>query len=493
MRASGVLLPVFSLPSRFGIGCFSKEAYTFVDELSAAGQKYWQILPLGPTGYGDSPYQSFSTFAGNSYFIDLEELIRQGLLTEEECAAYDFGDSENYVDYGKIYLSRRPLLYQAYQRYDLERDQEYGAFVRENGFWLEDYCLYAALKEENEGKSWNEWPTEQRDRHPGALQECREKLSDKLRFFRFVQYLFYKQWHALKNYANENGVEIIGDLPIYVAFDSADTWSNPMLFQFDEENNPVAVAGCPPDYFSAKGQLWGNPLYSWEYHRNTDFSWWVQRMEHSYSLYNVVRIDHFRGFDEYYSIPYGDETAEFGHWEKGPGLELFRVLKERLGELRVIAEDLGLLTDTVQQLVTDTGFPGMKVLQFAFDNTENSVYLPHRHIQNCVVYTGTHDNDTVKGWYESLNEHDLWFAREYMQNQEETDLDEAVWDMIRLAISSTADLAIVPLQDYLCLGNEARINTPSALGNNWGWRLRDGQFSRQIIDRMRHLTRIYGR
>jgi 4-alpha-glucanotransferase len=493
MRACGVLLPISSLPSRFGIGSFSKEAYQFVDQLIAGGQRYWQILPLGPTSYGDSPYQSFSTFAGNPYYIDLEILIRDGLLTEEECSAYDYGGSESYVDYDKIYESRYPLLRKAYERYDLSIDPEFGTFVRENGFWLEDYCLYRAIKDDQQGKSWDQWPQGLKDRHPGELQVCREKLADDIQFYRFLQYLFYKQWNWLKNYANENGVRIIGDLPIYVAFDSADTWSNPLLFQFDEENRPVAVAGCPPDYFAPKGQLWGNPLYSWEYHRATDFSWWVRRMQHCFRMYDVVRIDHFRGFDEYYSIPYGDETAEFGHWEKGPGLELFRMLKERLGNLPVIAEDLGFLTDSVLQLVKDTGFPGMKVLQFAFDNTENSLYLPHKYTNNCVVYTGTHDNDTVKSWYGSLNDHDLQFAKDYMNTKEDITLDEAVWALIRLAVASTADTAIVPLQDYLCLDSEARMNTPSTVGNNWKWRMTKDQLTREVIEQMRHLAKLYGR
>lgn len=492
MRASGVLMPVSSLPSRFGIGCFSKEAYEFVDFLISAGQKYWQILPLGPTTYGDSPYQSYSTFAGNPNYIDLEALIRDGLLTEEEVSSIDWGQSEDRVDYKKVHKSRTKVLRMAFERYNLERDGEFGAFVRENGFWLEDYCLYMAIKEDQGGTGWNVWPEELRNRHPGALQECREKLEDLISFYRFRQYLFHKQWNWLKNYANQNGVKIIGDLPIYVAFDSADTWANPLLFQFDEKNEPVAVAGCPPDGFSADGQLWGNPLYSWEYHRATEYRWWLQRLSYNLSLYDVVRIDHFRGFDEYYSIPYGDETAQYGHWEKGPGIELFHVIREKLGDVPVIAEDLGMISDSVRQLLRNTGFPGMKVLQFAFDGSENSDYLPHNIDQNCVIYTGTHDNDTVKGWYETASEHDLWQARQYMNN-EDHDMEQSIWDMIRLAMASVADLAIVPIQDYLCLGSEARINTPSTLGDNWKWRLKKNQISHEIVEKMRLLMRIYRR
>ena len=478
MRASGVLLPISSLPSKYGIGCFSREAYEFVDFLISAGQKYWQILPLGPTSYGDSPYQSFSTFAGNPYFIDLEVLIKDGLLTKEEVESVDWGGHESYVDFEKIYESRSKILRKAYERYDLEQDEEYGIFVRENGFWLEDYCLYMAIKDEQGGTSWNQWPQELRNRHPAALQECREKLEDAISFYRFRQYLFKKQWNWLKNYANQNGVKIIGD--------------NPLLFQFDENNEPVAVAGCPPDGFSADGQLWGNPLYSWEYHRSTEYSWWLQRLSYSLSMYDVVRIDHFRGFDEYYSIPYGDETARYGHWEKGPGVELFHLLKEKMGDVALIAEDLGMISDSVRQLVRDTGFPGMKVLQFAFDNTENSDYLPHNIDRNCVIYTGTHDNDTVKGWYETANEHDLWQARQYMNN-EDHDMETSIWDMIRLAMSSVANLAVVPMQDYLCLGSEARMNTPSTLGDNWKWRLARNQISHEVIEKMRLLVRIYRR
>ena len=341
MRACGVLMPISSLPSKFGIGCFSREAYDFVDQLIAAGQKYWQILPLGPTGYGDSPYQSFSTFAGNPYFIDLEGLVKEGLLCDHDLYSCNWGDNESYVDYGKIYENRFRVLRKAYESWKqrhMEHEPEFGEFVRSNGYWLEDYSLYMAVKNHFNGQCWVDWPAEIKDRSPKAVQEYRELLADELLFYRFQQYYFSKQWSLLKKYANSNGIKFIGDIPIYVAFDSADTWANPLLFQFDEENKPVAVAGCPPDAFSATGQLWGNPLYSWEYHRATEFTWWTQRVSHSYELYDIIRIDHFRGFDEYYSIPYGDSTAEFGHWEKGPGIELFKVLKERIGELNVIVE-----------------------------------------------------------------------------------------------------------------------------------------------------------
>lgn len=492
MRASGVLLPISSIPSNYGIGCFSKEAYAFVDQLIQAGQKYWQILPLGPTGYGDSPYQSFSTFAGNPYYIDLEVFIREGLLREEECSSCDWGGSESYVDYEKVYESRFLVLRKAFSRWDAQKDPEFGTFVRENGYWLEDYCLYMAVKNDLGGIGWTQWPRELKNRHPGALQEARERLGEELQFYRFQQYWFYKQWCWLKTYANNNGVKIVGDVPIYVAFDSADAWANPLLFQFDEENQPLAVAGCPPDGFSATGQLWGNPLYSWEYHRNTEYSWWIQRMAHCMEIYDVVRIDHFRGFDEYYSIPYGDATAEYGHWEKGPGLELFRVLKEKLPNLEVIAEDLGFLTDTVLEMVQETGFPGMKVLQFAFGEDENNGYLPHKYIRNCIVYTGTHDNETTRGWLETLNERELEFVRSYTAC-EDMPAEACVWAIIRAAAASVADLAVIPIQDYLCLGSEARMNTPSTLGDNWKWRLTKHQITPELIKKIRKMTKLYGR
>ena len=492
MRASGILLPVSSLPSRFGIGCFSAEAYEFVDQLVRAGQRYWQILPLGPTGYGDSPYQSFSTFAGNPYFIDLEAFVKAGYLEESECEACDWGSNESYVDYEKIYKSRFVLLRKAFEKSNCEADAEYQKFVKENEAWLEDYSLYMAVKDSLGGISWIEWPAELKNRDQAALEEIGKKLSREVAFYRFQQFWFFKQWTELKAYANDKGVEIIGDVPIYVAFDSADAWAQPELFQFNEENLPVGVAGCPPDAFSATGQLWGNPLYDWEYHKKTGYAWWTLRMANCMKLYDVVRIDHFRGFDEYYSIPYGDKTAEFGHWEKGPGIELFQTLEKKLGKLNVIAEDLGLLTDSVIELVEESGFPGMKVLQFAFDENEDSQYLPHRYERNCIVYTGTHDNETTRGWFRNLSQHDRNFAKAYVgcEGRHET---AAVWSMIRAAMASVADRCVVPVQDYLCLGNEARINEPSTLGDNWKWRIKKGQLTDKTIEKIYKMTKIYGR
>ena len=441
MRKGGVLLPVSSIPSKYGIGTFSKQAYEFVDFLERAGQSFWQILPLGPTGYGDSPYQSFSTFAGNPYYIDLEELIKKGWLTKEECDACDFGSDDGYVDYEKIYLSRFWILKIAYERSNIKEDKEFGKFKEDNAAWLEDYALYMAVKNSFHGISWIEWEEDIRLRKPEAMKAYKEKFADEIEFYQFQQFVFAVQWLALKAYANKKKISIIGDIPIYVAFDSADTWANPELFQLDESCTPTGVAGCPPDSFSATGQLWGNPLYKWEYHKETGYEWWMQRISYCYRLYDVVRIDHFRGFDEYYFIPYGDTTAEFGHWEKGPGYDIFKVMKEKIGKKPVIAEDLGFLTPSVISLVKKTGYPGMKILQFAFDSREESDYLPHNYSNNSVVYTGTHDNDTTMGWYGSLNRQDKAFAKRYLNIKAKK---EIYWEFIRAALSSVADTAIIP-------------------------------------------------
>ena len=492
MRASGILMPVFSLPSRYGIGSFSKSAYQFVDMLKKAGQKYWQILPLCPTSYGDSPYQSFSTYAGNPYFIDLDQLIEEKLLTRKECQACDFGDDPQDIDYGKLYENRFKLLRKAYERANVGEDQEFEAYRRENAWWLDDYALFMAVKDRFDGVAWNEWAEDIRLRWSNAMDYYRRELYYEIEFYSYLQFVFMKQWKKLKNYANINGIEIIGDIPIYVAFDSADAWANPELFQFDAESLPTAVAGCPPDGFSADGQLWGNPLYRWDYHRETGFDWWIRRIAYCSELYDVVRIDHFRGFDEYYSIPYGDTTARNGHWEKGPGIALFEAAKNRLGELNIIAEDLGYITDSVKKLVADSGFPGMKVLEFAFDSREKSDYLPYTYEKNSVVYTGTHDNETIAGWYAGLDKSDLKMCTDYM-NIDRIPGKEYHWDFIRLAMLSVSDLCVIPIQDYLGLDNRARINHPSTLGTNWRWRLAKGQLSASLLKEIREMTRISGR
>lgn len=492
MRRNGMLLPIASLPSPYGIGGFSKEAYEFIDLLEETGQKLWQILPLGPTSYGDSPYQSFSTFAGNPYFIDLDTLVEKGWLTKEACEASDYGDNESYIDYGRIYNSRFVLLKQAFLNSDVLSDEKFAEFCKANQHWLPDYALYMALKNQNDGKSWIEWEEEIRLRKPEAVEYYKKELEEECNFYEFLQYEFHEQWTKVKEYAHEKGIQIVGDVPIYVAFDSADTWANPELFQLDEKNLPLGVAGCPPDAFSATGQLWGNPLYNWAYHKKTGYDWWLKRIAYCFDLYDIVRIDHFRGFDEYYSIPYGDETAVNGHWEKGPGMDLFNTVKEKLGELDIIAEDLGFLTESVFQLLKDSGYPGMKVLQFAFDPSEDSDYLTYKYQRNCVVYTGTHDNDTTAGWFEKLSDEDREVALRYM-NSFYTPKEEQHWDLIALAMRSTADTCIIPVQDFLGLGSEARINMPSTLGDNWKWRMTKGAFSEELKEKIRRMTKLYGR
>lgn len=499
-RECGMLLPVSSLPSRYGIGCFSREAYDFVDKLKEAGQQYWQILPLGPTGYGDSPYQSFSAFAGNPYFIDLEQLIGLGFLTQEECDEADFGDDEHHIVYEKQYEYRFPLLKKAYVRWkktllDLEFTEKdiQKLLDQELAPETKDYCFYMAVKRDSENKCWDKWENDIRLRKPKALVEYAEKLADEIQYFEFMQYQFQHQWQALKSYANAQGIRIIGDIPIYVAYDGADSWSHPELFQFDEKGEPKAVAGCPPDAFSATGQLWGNPLYRWDYHKQTGFDWWMKRMAYSFKLYDVVRIDHFRGFDEYYSIPAGDKTAVNGHWEKGPGLELFDTMKYRFGEqLDIIAEDLGFLTPTVLKLLKDSGFPGMKVLEFAFDDTHDSAYLPHKYPENCVVYTGTHDNTTLQAWYMSLDDETKEYIKDYLGN-ERTPQGEIHWDFIRLALASVARLAVIPVQDYLGLGGWARVNEPSTVNKNWRWRMTSSDLTPELLAKCRKMAKLYGR
>lgn len=494
-RSGGVLLSVTSLPSKYGIGCFSKSAYDFVDWLKEAGQTYWQILPLGPTSYGDSPYQSFSTFAGNPYFISLEELVEEGMLTTEECRAGDFGENPHMVDYKKIYEARYPLLRKAYERSNISENPEYQDFVARNEWWLADYALFMAVKDRFGGLPWTEWAEDIRLRWGNAMDYYRRELYFDIEFQQYMQYMFYVQWKKLKGYANEKGIQIIGDIPIYVAMDSADTWAHPELFQLDEKNVPCAVAGCPPDGFSAVGQLWGNPLYQWDYHRNTGYEWWISRLEYCFRLYDVVRIDHFRGFDEYYSIPFGAKTAVEGHWEKGPGMDLFARVKEVLGCREVIAEDLGYVTDSVRQMVRESGFPGMKVLEFAFDSRDSGCandYLPHNYMENCVAYTGTHDNETIRGWFDTITKGEQELARAYLCDTR-TPKKELNWSFISLIMRSAAKVCIIPMQDYLGYGNECRMNKPSTVGINWKWRLTKEELTKELQNKLYEMTKRYGR
>lgn len=491
MRASGVLLPIFSLPSPYGIGTLGKDAFLFVDFLKKAGQRYWQILPLNPTNFGDSPYQSFSAAAGNPYFIDLDTLCKEGLLKKSEIAAVDFGSGEA-VEYEKLYRHRLAVLKLAYARFD-KTDAAYSQFCHEETEWLEEYVLFMALKEKNGGKSWREWAKPLKFRQPEALAEARRALSDMMDFYRFLQFEFYRQWYGLKEYANKQGIVIIGDMPIYVADDSVDVWANTAQFDLDEELLPRVVAGCPPDVFCDEGQLWGMPVYHWQYMQQEaePFRWWRQRMKRALQVYDVVRIDHFRGLESFYCIPYGAKNAKSGVWRKGPGMDLIRALKNDYGgHLPIIAEDLGFSTQAVIDLLADSEFPGMKILQFAFNPYEESEYLPHNHSKNCVVYTGTHDNDTVLGWATTATTEELTHAKQYLNVKSIAALP---WAMIRAAMMSVADTAIVTMADCLGLGSEARINTPSTLGDNWKWRMSKDAANDELAKKLRTMTTLYGR
>lgn len=494
-RTAGILLPITSLPSKYGIGCFSKSAYDFVDWLKQAGQTYWQILPLVPTSYGDSPYQSFSTFAGNPYFISLEALIEEGVLTQQECDEVDFGNNENDIDYEKMYNQRYILLRKAYERSNITKNENYLRFLNENSWWLSDYALFMAVKDRFDGVPWTQWAEDIRRRWGFAMDYYRRELYFDIEFHQYMQFKFFEQWYALKNYANQKGIRIIGDIPIYVSMDSADTWAHPELFQIDAQNVPYAVAGCPPDGFAPEGQLWGNPLYRWEYHRDTGYNWWVSRMAYCFNMYDVVRIDHFRGFDEYFSIPYGATTARAGHWEKGPGIELFRRIEQCLGWHEVIAEDLGYVTDSVRHLVWESGFPGMKVLEFAFDSRDTGSandYLPHNYIENSIAYTGTHDNETLVGWFDSITEQEQELARNYLCDHY-TPKELLYKCFISLVMRSNAKTCIIPMQDYLGYDNTCRINQPSTVGQNWRWRLTQNELTDKLQQEILDMTKRYGR
>ena len=492
MRASGILMHISSLPSNYGIGTMGIEAYKFVDFLSEAKQKYWQILPLCPTSYGDSPYQSFSSYAGNPYFIDLDMLIEEKLLTQKEVdsVVWDFGKDE--VDYSNIYYYRFDILKKAFERFKKGDLTEFNKFLSDNDRWISNYALFMSAKAANDNKCWLEWDKGLRNRDSHALWMFKNEHADEVMFWEFLQFKFFEQWNNLKAYANEKGIKIIGDIPIYVALDSADVWVYTDLFDLGEDLEPNAVAGCPPDAFSPTGQLWGNPLYRWERHKELGYNWWIDRLDSATKMYDVVRIDHFRGFDEYYAIPYGDETAENGRWEKGPGKEFFKTIKEKMGDLPIIAEDLGFLTDTVVDMLKESGFPGMKVLEFAFDPREKSNYLPYNYDSNSVVYLGTHDNNTILGWIDELDKASLDFCVDFI-GAKKADKKDIIWKMIRCAMASVSDTAIMQMQDYLELGEEARMNVPSTLGTNWKWRMKKGANAKALAKKIADVTALYGR
>ena len=460
-RCSGILMPVFSLPSPYGIGTLGKAAYDFADFLHAAGQRCWQMLPLGPTSYGDSPYQSFSTYAGNPYFIDLDMLIEDGLLEKSEVQEQNWGTEPRYVDYGKIYESRFAVLQKAKDRGWVRDQAEVAAFQAENSRWLPDYALYMACKRHFGMRSWTEW--EDADirlrKSPEVLERYRTLLREDVELFTYLQFLFFRQWNKLRDYLHGLDIQVIGDLPIYVAMDSADVWAEPESFQLDDQCVPTEVSGVPPDYFSAEGQLWGNPLYAWDRMQADGFGWWIRRVDGASKLYDVIRIDHFRGFEAYWAVPYGETTAKNGHWVKGPGMSLVGVLTGWFPQLRFIAEDLGYPTPGVQQLLQDSGLPGMKVLEFAFDSRDTSSYLPHSYTENCVCYTGTHDNDTALGWYAGASDKEKAFAKTYLGAE---DGESARRALLRVGQTSQASLFVAQMQDYLGLGAEGRMNAPGS-------------------------------
>lgn len=492
-RASGILLHPTSLPGPYGIGELGPAAYRWVDWLSESGCKLWQILPLGPTGYGDSPYQCFSAFAGNPYLVSIDLLLRDGLLMAEDLADMPAWDPEQ-VDFGRLFHWKPPLLAKAYRRFIANpgpASARFAAFRAENAFWLDDYALFMALKEAHGGGSWDGWPAALRQRQPEALEQARRDLAEAIEQVAFVQFLFFEQWQELRRYAHQRGLKIIGDIPIFVAYDSADVWAHPDLFYLDERGRPSVVAGVPPDYFSPTGQLWGNPLYRWEVHRASGYAWWLDRIRFTLQAVDIVRIDHFRGFAGYWEIPGDAETAVNGRWVPGPGADFFNVIQGRLGDLPIIAEDLGEITPDVIALRDQFNLPGMKILQFAFSGPDNP-FLPHHYVPNSVVYTGTHDNDTARGWFEKATEAEKEFARRYFQ-RDWSDGREFAWHLIRVAWASVSTFALAPMQDFLTLGSEARFNYPSRLGGNWSWRMREEALTPELQARIRELNWLYSR
>lgn len=488
MRSSGILMHITSLPSPYGIGTMGKAAYDFVDFLHRAGQHYWQILPLNPTGYGNSPYQSCSSYAGNPYLIDLDLLVQEKLLKKQEILSFFWGENPGRVDFGAMYENRKKVLKIAFRRF--VPGESYTAFLRENP-WLRDHCLFLALKDALGGTPWQDWPVELKTRQPAALEDKARELEEDLKFQYFLQYLFARQWQALRSYAHSKDIRIIGDVPIYVPLDSADVWTEPELFQLDANLRPVRVAGCPPDAFTQDGQLWGNPIYNWQKMAQTGYDWWMRRLGAAAKLYDVIRIDHFRGFESYWSVPAGDKTARNGKWVKGPGHDFIDALGKAMPQQTFIAEDLGFVTPEVRQLQLDSGYPGMKVIEFAFDSREESDYLPHRYTVDSVCYTGTHDNVTIKQWFEEASPEDVACAKAYLGLNR---AEGYVWGMIRGGMSSVSKLFIAQMQDYLGLGKEGRMNFPGTLSDdNWTWRARKGFAGKQLADKICTVTQRYGR
>ena len=490
-RKSGILLPMSSLPSPYGIGTMGKSAYQFVDFLKGAGQKYWQVLPLGPTSFGDSPYSSFSSFAGNPYFIDLDLLIRDKLLRPSEVKSRDWGDDPDKIDYAKIFENRYPVLRLAFQRGRERYAAEIADFRRENAAWLENYALYMALKAGFGMVSWTEWPDREIRLHkPEAVERYRRQYAEEIDFWVFCQFLFFRQWKALRDYAHEQGILFIGDVPIYVALDSADVWSEPKYFQLDSDGVPKEVAGVPPDAFTEDGQLWGNPLYDYDAMKKDGYGWWIRRIDGAKKLYDVIRIDHFRGFESYWAVPYGDDTAKNGAWKPGPGMGLVGVLTSWFRDLSFIAEDLGYSTPEVRKLLADSGLPGMKILEFAFDAHGDSAYLPHNCEENSSCYIGTHDNETVQGWLKWADKPSLRFAERYMHITPDEGWN---WGMIRSGMATPSRLFVVQMQDLLELGADARMNSPGTSVGNWQWRMLPGAADKALAKKLKLYTKTYRR
>ena len=490
-RSSGILLHITSLPGKYGIGSMGKEAYQFVDFLIESGQKIWQILPLGHTGYGNSPYQCFSAFAGNPLLIDIDTLVDDGLLNINDIPQKDFPNHK--VDYNAVVDFMYPLLGKAYNNFANNKSpvlkRKFEKFCFKNSFWLEDYAFFMALKNRHNGEPWTNWEHKIKTRDHNTLNHFRHELKDEIEYYRFIQFLFFKQWLQLKSYANRNDIKIFGDLPIYVAFDSSDAWANPDIFEFDENMNPINVAGVPPDYFSETGQLWGNPLYNWERLKETGFKWWLERIGQNFTLYDILRIDHFRGLAAYWSVPYGEENAINGRWAPAPGLQLLNTVFDTFGDAPIVAEDLGVITPDVVELREGFNLPGMKILQFAFDTAEENNFLPHTYTQNFVVYTGTHDNDTTLGHYKKSKEEEKQMMRDYF-NIDESDVCRSY---IKLAWSTVANTAIAPLQDLLRLDTEARMNFPGVPSGYWEWRYEKNMLTKEHADELYDITKLYGR
>lgn len=489
-RGAGLLLPISSLPSPYGIGTLGKEAYKFVDYLVEAGQKYWQVLPVGPTSYGDSPYQSFSAFAGNPYFIDLDYLVEEGLITKAQIKKFPWGDNAEYIDYATVYGSRFQILRMAFNNSTYAETKEYAQFEKDNEYWLDDYSLYMAVKFKFDNQEWSKWDYDIKVRQPEAIDRYKEELKDDIAFWKFCQFKFFEQWNKLRVYANESGIEIIGDIPIYVAMDSADVWAHKDLFELDEDFEQINVAGVPPDAFSEDGQLWGNPLYNWNRMEECDFEWWKQRMASNSKIYNYIRIDHFIGVVNYYSIEAGCENAKEGVWRQGPGKKLTDAIDSAIGDAKIIAEDLGIVSPAVRELLAETGYPGMNIIEFAFDGGPTNSHLPHNYKPNSLVYGGTHDNETVVGYFSSRSAADLKYAYKYLGVTKKSEIPAAV---LRAAYASVAAIAIFQVQDILELGNEARMNTPSTVGDNWKWRMLKGSLTKKKAKELKELAEFYAR